>query len=99
MRHVLAIVECGTVFLLAANHLVLRLHAVGRLADLRGVVMETVVHMLHVHHVHVACPALNKWKLLDVTCLIAVGITGVAHVVAAFRRHRPFLVVAHLQIR
>ena len=85
MRHVLAIVECGAVLLLAADHLVLRLHTVGSLADLRRIVVETVVHMLHIHHVHVAGAALDQRELLDVAGLVAVGITRVAHVVAALR--------------
>lgn len=98
MSHVLAIVECRAVFLLAANHLVLSFHRVGRFADLRRVVVETVIHMLHVHHVHVAGTALDQRQLLDVPGLVAVRIARVTHVVTAFGRHRPLLVVAHLQV-
>ena len=59
MRHVLTRVESGRVFLFAADQLVLCLHTVGRLADLARVVVETVIHMLHIHHVHVAASAFD----------------------------------------
>ena len=84
MGHVL---ECRAVFFLGSNHLVLRFHTVGCLADLRRIMVETVVHVLHVHHVHIARTSLDQWQLLDVTGLVTVGVARVAHVVAALRRH------------
>lgn len=98
VRHVLTRVEGGGILLLAADELVLSFHRVGRLADLRGVVVERVVHMLHVHHVHIAASALDQWQLFNVTSLITVGIGRVAHVVPTLGRHASFLVVTHLQV-
>ena len=34
--------------------------------------MEAVIHMLHIHHVHVASAAFDKGQLLDVSSLVAV---------------------------
>lgn len=91
-------VEGGGILLLAADELVLSFHRVGRLADLRGVVVERVVHMLHVHHIHIAASALDQWQLFNVASLITVGIGRVAHVVPTLGRHASFLVVTHLQV-
>jgi len=98
VRHVLTRVESGRVLLFAADQLIFRLHAVGRLADLTRVVVETVVHVLHIHHVHVAASPFDQRQLLDVASLVTVGVGGVAHVISAFRRHATFLVVAHLEV-
>lgn len=97
MGHVLARVEGGRVFLLAPNELVLSLHRVGRLADLRRVVVEGVVHVLHIHHVHVVVPALDHWQLLDVRVLV-VTIGRITHIVPSLGGHGAFLVVAHLEV-
>lgn len=43
--------------------------------------MERVVHVLHVHHVHVAVATLDHGELLDVVGLV-VTVRRVAHVVA-----------------
>jgi len=82
MCHVLAIVA---VFLLGANHLVIRFHTISRLTDLRRIVVETVVHVLHGHIVHVVRTSLDLWQLLVVTGLVTVGVAGVADVVSALR--------------
>ena len=36
--------------------------------------MERVVHVLHIHHIHVAAAALDQRQLLDVTGLVTVGV-------------------------
>ena len=69
VSHVFAGIEGGTVFLFASNQRVFSLHGVGRLADLRRVVVEAVVHVLHVH---VATPTFNQRQLLNVSCLVAI---------------------------
>ena len=82
MYHVLAIVA---VFLLGTNHLVIRFHTISRLTDLRRIVVETVVHVLHGHIVHVVCTSLDLWQLLVVTGLVTVGVARVTDVVSALR--------------
>ena len=95
MCHVLAIVA---VFLLGANHLVICFHTIICPTDLRRVVMETVVHVLHGHIIHVVRASLDLWQLLVVTSLVTVRVARVADVVSALRRHGTLLVVAHLQV-
>lgn len=99
VSHVLAGIVGGTVFLLASNQRIFGLHGVCGLADLRRVVVEAVVHVLHVHHVHVAATTFNQRQLFYVSRLVAIRVGRIAHIVATFRRHWTFLVVAHLQIR
>ena len=72
MRHIFARVEGGAILLLTTDQRILSFHAVGRLAYLRGVVVEAVIHVLHVHHVHVTGAAFNQRQLLNVTSLVAI---------------------------
>ena len=81
MSHVLAGIVGGTVFLLASNQRIFGLHGVGGLADLRRVVVEAVVHVLHVH---VAASTFNHRQLLYVACLVAIRVRRIAHIVATF---------------
>jgi len=70
VHHVLAVAKRGAILLLASDELVISFHAVGCLANLRGVVMEATVHVLHVHHIHIACSTLDQRKLFDVAHLV-----------------------------